>query len=336
MISSQLFNRYWQIIAQDDNEKWTFGNLAIEFSGTRTADTKPGEMELTVYNLNDDSRAFVERKGTNIEVYLGYKAYHGLCFKGAVEFGSSQLTPPSPATKLTLRDGSIHWRNMVINKAFKAGTKQETVIEELIKQLTGLPDNIQKEFQKVNQGIKGQIDAYTIKHSVTTPPASRKDRVRRRDSVSVKVDKRTKALAKQRANNAPVVAERGRLHRAGSFAKLELLCKNFGLQAIWDKQTLSIIPLGLVLPNEVIVIAPGAGLIGSPEIIEASKSEGQTLKTGWKFTCELHHELSPGALVQLESEAFTGTLVIRRLDLKGQSHGGGDWVNIVEGQPYDA
>lgn len=329
-----LFGRYWKVVAATDVESRTLENIAIEFNGVRTADTKPGELELTLYNLNDDTKRFIERRGVNIELHLGYKDFFGLVFKGAVEFGATQMTPPSPPTKLVIRDGAIQWRNVVINKTFKKGTPQERVIEELVKQLTGLPPNIQAEFQRINQGAKETINLQTADRKASAVPLTkqqrRETRVNKRDSKPVKVQKYLAQQERQQDNAAVAKQARGRVYHDAAFKKLNILCRTFGLTAKWDLQKLTILPEGLVQPREVRVIAPGSGLIGSPEVIEASKFQGQTLQTGIKFMCSLHHELAPGTLVQLESEVYKGPLLIRRLEFKGQSHGGGEWCNVVE------
>ncbi len=325
-MANRFFDRFCQVKAADDNKELLFGSyLAYKFDIIRTADTDPGKLELEIYNLNKDSRAFIERKHVNIELTAGYKAYNGIVFKGAVEFGSSEKQNGNWCTKVIVLDGAIHWRNIVINKSFKKGTEREKVIESLINDLTALPPNIKGEFQKVNQGVKGDIASFSDKHYATIEAETKRTKAKKNATVDERFERKQESRAVNAANAEPVKKERGRLERAGAFKKLQILCDSYGLEAVWDLQTLSIVPKSIAIPKAVPTLSATSGLIGTPKRIE----------TGWEVECFIQHDLFPGSLVYVESEAFEGTLIISRLEFHGQTHGGGEWKNTIQGEPYD-
>lgn len=328
------FPRYWQVKAASDKEQLTFGPLAIKYDWARTADTQPGEMKLSICNLNPEHRAFVERKGCNIELDAGYTEHHGLVFKGAVEFGSSSKQNGSRWTELTVKDGAIHWRNLFISKSFAAETDVRKMIEAVLNTLTGLPKEIQAEFQEVNKQAKGDVRLLPTELFAQ----ERRDKslaIKRKDSIPIRVQKKRLIFAKQDAKAAIIKTARGEVLRGAAMDKLTYLCNSFGLTAIQDLQTIHIVPDEFALAEEAILISPGTGLIGSPKRITFTKVNHFTAETGWEFDCTANHELRPGGLVYLDSDEFSGPLVIARLEGHGQSHDGGDWKNTVKGMEYD-
>jgi hypothetical protein len=331
---SRYFDKFWQVSAADDTDKLIFGPLAIRYDWTRTADTQPGELTLEIANVNTEHRAFIERKGVNIEMDLGYKDYHGLVFKGAVEFGTSEKDSGTRWTKLVLKDGAIHWRNIFIAKSFPAGTDRAQVITELFNKLTGLPEHIQSQFQHVNQALQGQKDIVPVLLHPKQPGQTRRTRTRSTDSIPVQVAKAKQQIARRRASQQEIKNARAELVRGAALSKLDIFCNSFGLSPIWDLQTLHIVPDEVALPMEAPAIAPGHGLLSSPRKISFGKVNRFTTETGWEFDCHATHELQPGGLVWLESEAFTGTLLISRLEGHGASHDGGEWRNKVQGIEY--
>jgi len=86
---------------------------------------------------------------------------------------------------------------------------------------------------------------------------------------------------------------------------------------------------GVVNPNEVIVLQPGSGLIGSPE-----RGEDGIVKA----TALLQPELLPGKKVQIRAvkrdDKFEvdGFYRIEKLDIVGDT-GGGEWYSIIEAKP---
>lgn len=335
------FDRYWKLTARDGNEERVIEKpLTIGFGGHRTNDLQPNELELDVYNLNEEHRNWITQKFVNIEVVAGYADSSGQIFKGAVQFGNSVREGGNWITKLVLRDGDIQWRNIFINEVFAKGSTQTQVIEKLFKELTGLPKNITDQFQVINQATQGQKDIVPVLLFPKTKPSSKKPR--RRGSkepppLPVQVKKQQESLAKQRAKGEAIKLERANLVRGAAMAKLDLFCRSFGLMAIWDNQTLDILPADTAKANSVIEIAAGTGLIGNPEpIIDSVRKDYQTQKfvNGWAFSCQINHELAPGHLVYLDSNEYTGPLLIRKITYDALSKGG-EWMNSIEGTPYE-
>lgn len=336
MAGEWLFGKFWSVVARDGKEEKVFQDLAIEFEFTRTADTNPGQMKLVLINLSETSRTFLERKGVNIELHAGYKAHYGLLFKGAVEFGLSVLQGTEWRTELTVLDGAIQWRNIVINQAFKTDTPQEKVIEALIKKLTDLPPGLEASFAQVNKGLQGAIDAVPVRRFPRVKANSRRGkRSKTPPPVEEQVKQNAEKLAKQRARAETIKQDRGRLKRGAAFEKLNTLCNSFGLHVIWDNQMIHLVPLDAFLEGEVPRIAVGSGLEGVPKRISQDSKDGvgERLDAGWEFDCRLQHEILPGRLVYVESLTFTGPLIVSQVKGRGVSHFSNDWTLTVQGQP---
>lgn len=336
---ADYFGRYWQVTANNGSEERKYTGLAIEATGFRVNNTQPNELDLSIYNLAEDDQLFCTTKHVNISLDAGFKDKHGQIFRGSVEFGHTEWDESgNSCTKITLRDGEIQWRNIFINESFPKGTDHTKVIEKLFKKLTGLPENIEPQFQAINQGLKGELDIVPTRLFPKTKADSKRGSRRRGvPPVPEQIKKKQQQLAKQRAKNEVIKLERDRLESGAAFEKLNLFLKSFGLRAKWDLQTLSIIPEVFAFGGEVPLIAYGSGLIGNVEpIIDSVRRDYKTQKfeNGWRFQCQVDPDVEPGRLVVLDSPIFSGVLLIEKIEpnLSSKSE---NWRYTVEGTPYD-
>jgi hypothetical protein len=336
---SDRFGRYWLVTANNGNEERKYPGLAVEFSGFRTNNTQPNELELTIYNLTEEDQLFCTTKHVNIKLDAGFKDKHGLVFRGSVQFGHTERDGAgNSCTKITLRDGEIQWRNIFINETFPKGTDQAKVIEKLFKKLTGLPENIEAQFQEINKGLQGQKDIAPVLLFPKTKADSKRTRGSRGvPPVPEQVKKKQQQLEKQREKAEVVKSERARLESDAAFKKFNVFLSSFGLAAKWDLQTLSVIPATFAFGGDVPLIAYGTGLIGNVEpVIDSTRKNHQTQKfqNGWRFACQIDPDVEPGCLVVLESPIFTGVILVEKIELEGASKGD-TWRYMVEGSPYD-
>lgn len=326
MSRSALFGRAWAVSVDDGIEKRTWTDHEIEFSGHRTATLQPNEMELSIINLGPDDRAFVDRPGVNIELSAGYKGSLGQVFKGVVKFTSSSKEGTEHHTRITMKDGEIQWKYLTINKSFKKGTEINKVIDAIFKDITALPDYLKTQFQNINKAAQGKKDILPV---LLYPKVKRKSQRTKNSAEPAplpdQIKKKQEQLARNRQRSEAIKLERGKIVRGGAMKKLELFCRSFGLSAIWDEQTLHIVPDGAALSTEAIRIGEGSGQIGAAEKLE----------DGWRFQCLMQAELKPGHLVYLDDAEFQGLLLIQRIDYDAQSKGG-DWMMKIEGREYDA
>jgi hypothetical protein len=335
---ARKFGRFAKVIVRDGNKERTYEGLNVGFNGFRTSDLHPQELELSIYQLNEDSRKFVTQKYANIEVYAGYKEHNGLIFKGAVQFGSSRYESGDWITAVTLRDGDLHWKNIFINEVFAKGTPHKTIIEALFKKLTGIPENIQQQFQEINQAAKGQADITPVLlYPKLKKQTGRRTRSKEPPPLPAQIAKRQAQIATQRQKATNIKTERDKLFEGAAARKLKVFCDSLGLEAIWDLQTLNILSADTALAAEAIEISPDSGLINTPEPIVSSVQknyQSQKFENGWKFECDLDHALAPGHLVYLNSSAYQGVLLIKRIEYPECLKRGGAWKCSIEGMPY--
>lgn len=126
------------------------------------------------------------------------------------------------------------------------------------------------------------------------------------------------------------------------YDELERMCRSCGLE--WSVQDSELQLKERGRPAAAGTTGPllrgDSGLIGTPEVEqvqEVSKADpdlrkGQTVVSG---ACLLRSDLRPGLPFRVESEAFTGNLVCRTTEHRGDSHGtGADWIVTWTGVPY--
>ena len=139
---SRLANRYWKIRGIAFNSifrEWT--DIDFEAKIHKSIEKEPNKSEITIFNLNADSRAFLAQDGMSVELIAGYTAadLNGQLFKGQIDLVENKREGVNWKTKLIIRDGAKTTRNAKIEKTFAAGTTNKAVMEALISVLTSAP-----------------------------------------------------------------------------------------------------------------------------------------------------------------------------------------------------
>lgn len=309
----QLYERVWRIVAYDgiEQREWT---LDCAFNIHKSADAKSNEMELDIFNLNDKSRAFL-RKLVNIELYAGYKQLNGLIFKGIVDNVTHRHDGPTWKTTVVAQDGAIHRRNTFISVSFKKNTPIEDVIKKLFETITKPPE-IDEQFKKIDQALRGELEllAKSLKHAEKTKT---KKTTKLTEYEKVKREKTIKNA--QKSEN--IKLQRARLVRGSALKKLELYCRMYGLQAIWEDQSISILPIGYSRDNA-IVMSAFHGMVGTPEKLE----------NGLKITSLLRPDIKLLSSVALESNAYSGVYTVKYIEHSGSTRDNA-WHTILEVEP---
>jgi len=93
-----FWGHYLKISASDGETIRSWENISGQgidatFKVTKTGDSTPNELELTIFNLNRDSREFLARRNVVIELVAGYKDSSGLIFRGNIELVNLSLIP---------------------------------------------------------------------------------------------------------------------------------------------------------------------------------------------------------------------------------------------------
>lgn len=115
-----------------------------------------------------------------------------------------------------------------------------------------------------------------------------------------------------------------------TYDQLEAFCRSRGLR--WSIQDSQIqiregdTPIGGQGP----LLRADSGLVGTPEV-ETTRERG-TLVSG---TCLLQPDIVPGRAIRVESDAYTGNLIVQQTTARGDSHGQ-EWYLEWVGKPYSA
>jgi len=115
-------------------------NLKIEFDVTKSISSTQNEATITVYNLSESSRNAMGKELDEVTLEAGYwppggSDNTGIIFKGNIRDVEHTRDGPTIVTKLTTGDGDKGVRNATISKSYKAGTKVETVMDDVQKEL---------------------------------------------------------------------------------------------------------------------------------------------------------------------------------------------------------
>jgi len=234
---SRLANRYWKIrgIAFNSiSREWT--DIDFEAKIHKSIEKEPNKSEITIFNLNADSRAFLAQDGMSVELIAGYTAadLNGQLFKGQIDLVENKREGVNWKTKLIIRDGAKTTRNAKIEKTFAAGTTNKAVMEALIKVLTSAPV------------IKQSKRAKSDKKSTVVP---------------------------LKKGNIDLSAVTGKLAKARTLKGLAIdyyaeFCRSFNLRFQINDGSLYTVGSNLSIIDEIIILDPESGLIGVPEQTE--------------------------------------------------------------------
>lgn len=118
-------------------------DLRFSFSIQKTSDFIPNNSEISIYNLNSDSRDFMESTTLDIILKAGYTGITGnedlsrVIFAGNVTRVESEKSGPDIITKLECEDAGLEMRDTKFNKTYdiQGGTPIKLIINELIEAL---------------------------------------------------------------------------------------------------------------------------------------------------------------------------------------------------------
>lgn len=112
-----------------------YQNLRISFQVVSSVRPEPNTAELTIYNLNEESRAAIQKERVPVIIEAGYDDQPAQIFKGYLRDGVNQNRGTDWVTTLITGDGDIAWKESRISESFKKGAEIDKVIEQLFKKL---------------------------------------------------------------------------------------------------------------------------------------------------------------------------------------------------------
>lgn len=139
---SELLNRESRIIVGDiqihsalelREGKAVRQGLDVAFSVERTRTREPNKAEITIWNLNGNNRARLQRlaKDARASVQAGYKGRIGEIFLGTIIDVRSTKERADWVTTIEAADGGRALRTARVNESFPAGTSVAKVLEKI-------------------------------------------------------------------------------------------------------------------------------------------------------------------------------------------------------------
>ncbi len=160
---SDRFIRVWNVKATapgvvTETRQWS--ELDVEFNVKKSLDRGINEGELTLYNLNSDSRKFLSQRLAIIEISAGYVDDQNTIFTAEIERCTHQLEGPDWKTVLELKDGAATCRTAKSEKTFNENTPYIDAFNSLIGVLTTATDQLLQPLKRGSidlGGVTGSI-----------------------------------------------------------------------------------------------------------------------------------------------------------------------------------
>jgi hypothetical protein len=109
--------------------------LRVKFKVTKTLVKEPNTLELEVYNLSENSRNQIKRKGAKVVVSAGYPGTEAVIFSGDARTVDHAKIGPDGITKIQCGDGERAFQFARFSKSFRPGTSVADVITAAAKSL---------------------------------------------------------------------------------------------------------------------------------------------------------------------------------------------------------
>ena len=141
---------YQRVVRATLNTK-RYEGLDMTFNVVSSLRPEPNTAELSIWNLNEDSRAAVVKKAIPVIIEAGYDKTPGEIFKGYLRDGVNENRGVDWVTTLISGDGDEAWRDSRVAESFAKGTKIDDVIKTLFTRL-GPTVNAQNAIDAVKKG----------------------------------------------------------------------------------------------------------------------------------------------------------------------------------------
>ena len=137
-------------------------DLFIKFKITKSTKSTANKSIIEIYNLNQDSRGFIESFTSRKEIVkpkvklnVGYQDLSELLFIGDITLTSSHKNGPDWITTITADTGKDAVEDTKFKKTYKAGTSENIIVEDVLNEVQLLSENIKAELkgEKINQSV---------------------------------------------------------------------------------------------------------------------------------------------------------------------------------------
>ncbi len=138
-MSSRLFKRTGSlVVAKVDADRYftttteiTIEELRLAFSIEKHLGKEPNTCTISIYNLNEQSRAELQHHPLQVRLEAGYDGERGRLFAGDLYHSATTREGPDVVTKLQVADGRRAYKHARVNRSFKPGTDARTVLKDI-------------------------------------------------------------------------------------------------------------------------------------------------------------------------------------------------------------
>lgn len=345
----ELYGRIWAVKISNGTTSYTWETLPIKFEASKTLDLNPNELKLSLFNLNPQSRAFLDGPGLKVQVKAGYRELNAEIFTGNLETIKDTRESGQFETILTAKDGAVHKRNLFMSVAIKKDTEIKTVIEKLLEKIIkeGVGRIQVKGLENATQGTKKTAAQRLADHDKKTSEIlanqnKPKEKLTEEQRKARKLERQQKAQDKRAEQRAKIVQQveaekaasapnfitvnvgRTKVLRGDCFKLLTDVCESNGLRAVVLSGAIHIVPKGTALNETIAILDETSGLIGIPDKTE----------TGWVFQSLIRTDIDVGSIVRAAWADKKGDFLVRRIDYDGDTEEQ-PWYQKMEAIPAD-
>ncbi len=138
VVKEELPRYFWQRRAYVDISNESGDALRVDspdmhfiFNINKTSKEDPNSSYVKIYNLNSQNRNKIDSEGKYLVLHAGYEGNISLLFTGTISDIFHEKIGQDIVTTITSEDGEEAYRNSYVNKTYPAGTKLETILNDL-------------------------------------------------------------------------------------------------------------------------------------------------------------------------------------------------------------
>lgn len=152
-------------LKDETREKLGFGDedlsniLKVTFGVTSTIKKDPNSAELQIYNLNEDSRTALQKRGQQTTIEAGYVSNRSIIFGGVLEYSTSVYNGTDWITTLQTSDGTDNIKSKRINKSLKGPAKVGDVLRVAAEAMGLKPGDLKTAIARGS--VRGNLSEFT-------------------------------------------------------------------------------------------------------------------------------------------------------------------------------
>jgi len=118
-------------------------DLRVTFEITKSKKKHPNSCTVSIYNMNEDSRALFQHKPTKLSISAGYDDAPRLLFTGSMTWSETVQKGVDIVTTAIIGDGARPFRGATVSRSFAPGTQVITAVLYVIKAMNMVaPENL--------------------------------------------------------------------------------------------------------------------------------------------------------------------------------------------------